>query len=111
MTPGGDTRKSSVIGSEAAQSSLSMQLLVNPLRQGAIDPLNLGEVVHAGCEQPAQPAEAGEQLLAALGAHARDAFQGRGRPRLAAPGAVALDREAMRLVADLLNEVERGVIP
>src|SRR5690242_18228522 len=90
--------------------TLSMQLMINLFGQHAADSFHLGKIVHAGREQPAQPAKAREQLLAPLRPYAPDRLQRGGIARLAAPGAVTLDREAMGLVADLLHEMQRRVL-
>src|SRR5688572_9715766 len=87
-----------------------MQLLVDALGERAAHALDLRQVVDARREQPLEAAEAREQALAALGADAFDAVQNRTCACLAAPGAVALDGESMRLVADLLDEVQTGMV-
>ena len=68
------------------------------------------EVVDARRLHALQAAEMREQRLALLRADAGDLLQRRRRARLAAPRAVALDREAVRLVADLLQQVQPGMI-
>src|SRR5678815_153802 len=50
-----------------------------------------------------------DQRLAALGADARDLVQHGGGASLAASRAVSYHGEAVRLVADLLDEMEPGV--
>ena len=57
-----------------------------------------------------QPAEMRQQLLPALGPDARDAFQHRRAARASAPVAMPGDREAMRLVADLLDQMQAGMV-
>jgi len=79
-------------------------------RNGAADALGRGQLVHAGGLQPAQAAEAGKQLLAALGADTRDILQRRAAASLAAAGAMPLDGETVRFVADLLDQVQTRVI-
>src|SRR5262245_4726000 len=85
--------------------------MVDLFGEGATDALDLREVVHACREQAAQAAEALEQLLAPLGAHAGDALERRARAGFAAARPMALDGEPVRLVADLLDKMKRGVIP
>src|SRR6266545_1775240 len=51
-----------------------------------------------------------EQRMAALGPDAADLLQRRSRARLAAPGAMALNGEAVRLVANLLQQVQPRMI-
>src|SRR5262249_23002218 len=51
-----------------------------------------------------------EQALAPSRSHGGDLLEARSGARLAAPGAVPGDRAAMRLVAHLLDEVQRGMV-
>src|SRR5437660_12580826 len=51
-----------------------------------------------------------EQRMPALGADAADLLQRRSRARLAAPGAMALDGEAVRLVANPLQQVQPRMV-
>src|SRR3982751_5435766 len=87
-----------------------MQLLVDALGEGPADPFDAGEVVNAGSKYPLQSTEMIKEPLAPPRAHRRDFLQARGRARLAAARAMAGDGEAVRLVADLLDEVQRRVI-
>ena len=57
-----------------------------------------------------EPAEMREQRLPLARADAVDFLQRRRRPRLGAARTVALDREAVRLVADLLQQVQPRVV-
>ena len=59
---------------------------------------------------PLQAAEMRQQPLAPLGADAADLLQRRGHARLAAARAVAGDGEAVRLVADRLDQVQAGIV-
>ena len=43
-----------------------MQLMINLFSQHVADALDLGEFIDAGCLQPAQSTEVGQQLLAAF---------------------------------------------
>src|SRR5574341_780919 len=87
-----------------------MQLPVDLLGQRATDALGRGELVHARGLQPAQAAEAGEQPLAALPANSRDVLERGAASRPPPARAMTLDGEPVRLVADLLDEVQRGRI-
>src|SRR5689334_5000302 len=87
-----------------------MEFLVDPLGECTAYSLDAGQVVDARGEDPLQPAEMLEQLLAARGPDGRDLLEARGGARLAAPRAVAGDRETVRLVAHLLDEVQRGAV-
>ena len=65
------------------------------------------------CSPPARPCTPPKCASSAwrfAGADAGDLLQRRRRARLRAPRAVALDREAMRLVADLLQQVQARMV-
>src|SRR5689334_23625354 len=74
------------------------------------DPRNSRDVFHTRGLHALHAAEMLEQRLAARGADAADLLQRRRRPRLAAPRAMALDREAMRFVANLLQQVQARMV-
>src|SRR5579864_3658264 len=74
-----------------------MQVPVDLLREPAADAFHLREVFDARPHHALQPAEAHQELLAALGADARDALQRGGHATLGAARAVAGDGEAVRL--------------
>ena len=59
---------------------------------------------------PCSPPKCASMRLAALGADAADVLQPRRGARLGAARAVALDREAVRLVADLLQQVQPRMV-
>src|SRR5262249_687770 len=87
-----------------------MELPVDLLRELAADAFDLGQVLDARAHHALESSEARQQLLAPLRAHAGDALErGRGAG-LGAPRAVPGDREAVRLVADVLDQVETGMI-
>src|SRR5215467_8673410 len=87
-----------------------MELPVDLLRELAADALDLGQVLDARAHHALQSSEAGQQLLAPLRPDAGDPFErGRGAA-LGAPRSVPGDREAMRLVTDVLDQVQTGMI-
>ena len=86
-----------------------MKVPVDALRKRSADPFDLCDVVDRGGLHAAQAAEVLDQRLPALGADPGDLVQHRGGARLAAPRAVPDDREAVRLVADRLDQVQPGV--
>src|ERR1700687_3489019 len=83
-----------------------MQLGEDALRQFPADAGHALQVVHAGGLDALESAEGREQGLTALGSDAADLLQHGGRARLAASRSMALDREPVRLVADLLQQVQ-----
>src|SRR5690554_7843831 len=80
---------------------------MNRLGQGVADAGHPGQLLAAGLPDALQAAEEAQQLPAALGAHAGDALQGGGAPNLVAASTVAGDGEAVSLVADMLDQVQR----
>src|SRR5688572_28351201 len=86
-----------------------MKVAVDALGERAADAFDLGDVVDRRGLYPAQAAEMLDQRLAALGADARDLVQHRGGARPATACAVAYHGEPMRLVADLLDQMQSGV--
>src|SRR5215831_10567957 len=87
-----------------------MELPVDLLGELAADAFDLGEVLDARAHHPFQAPEPGQQLLAPLRAHAGDALERGGGAALGAPRAVPGDGEAVRLVADVLDQVQPGMI-
>src|SRR3954465_14496412 len=83
---------------------------MNALGERAADACNLADLIDAGRDQALQPAEMCKQLLPPLGTDAVDALQNRGAARTPAPVAMAGDGEAMRLVANLLDQVQARMI-
>src|SRR6266481_3092218 len=81
-----------------------VQMAIDALGERAADALHLGDVVDRRRLHAAQPAEMLDQRLAPLRADAGDLVEHRGGARLGAPRAMADDREAVRLVADRLDE-------
>src|SRR5437868_2978559 len=84
----------------------AVQVLVDALGERPADSFDLGDVVQRRRLELAHSAKGGKQRLPALGADARDLLQRRAGARLAAARAMADDGEAVRLVADLLDEVQ-----
>ena len=87
-----------------------MELPVDALGQRPADSGNSRQVVDAGVLHAPESAEMREQRTPPGRADAGDHLQGRRRARLAAPRAMALDREPMRFVANLLQQVQSGMI-
>src|SRR5258706_15623723 len=84
-------------------------MFVDALGERAADAFHLRDVVYSRGLHAAQPAEMLDQRLAALRADAWNLVEhGRGA-RFSAPRAMADDGEAVRLVADRLDEVQPGV--
>ena len=79
---------------------------IDALRERARDARRAREIVDARRLHAAQAAEMREQRLPLLAADAGDLLQRRRRARLRAPRAMTLDREAMRLVANLLQQMQ-----
>src|SRR5690554_1877394 len=67
----------------------------------------LGDLHGAGASQLLQAAEVFQQLSASFRTHPGDSFEGGGVSGLAAALAVAGNGEAVRLVANMLNQVQR----
>jgi hypothetical protein len=83
-----------------------VQRLVDPLRERSADALHLRELVDGRGLHLAQATEMREQALPALRADSGDMRQRRLGARPGAAHAVADDGEAVRLVADLLDEMQ-----
>src|SRR5206468_8424720 len=89
---------------------LSVELREDSLRERTADSGHMRKIVDACRLYALQAAEMREQRMAALGPDAADLLQRRGRSRLAAPGAMALDGEAVRLVANPLQQVQPRMV-
>ena len=87
-----------------------MQFTVNFFSQLLADALNLGEVIDAGVDDTLEPAETGQQLLAPLCPDTVDTLQTGGNPGLAPPCAVPGNGKPVGLVANLLDEMQSGVV-
>src|ERR1700758_5864829 len=81
--------------------------VVNLARGLGADPGHLGEIGQRRALDRLERAEMVEQGALAGRADARDLLQSRLADVAAAPHAVRADREAMRLVAQALDEIER----
>src|SRR5687767_3881882 len=86
-----------------------MQLLVNSLREFAADPFHLTQFFHACRGDTTQAAETREQAVPAFGADSRDVFQGGMSARLGAANAMSRNREAVRFIPDLLQQMQSGM--
>src|SRR3977135_1561868 len=104
-TKSGISRMRSHVSRLGMLKGISMQLVVNARGKFPADALHLRELVDPGRHQALQDDQPCQQALPPLGADAGDAFERRRIARLAAPRAMALDREAMRFVAYLLDQV------
>src|SRR3954464_14295109 len=83
---------------------------MNALGERSAHASYLADLIDTGSDQSLQPAEMRQQLLPPLGTDAVDSLQN-GRPaRPPPPVAMAGDREAMRLVTNLLDQMECGMI-
>src|SRR5882672_7154931 len=87
-----------------------MELPVDLLGELAADALHLRQVFHARTHHALQSAEPRQQLFAALRAHSRNALEARGGAPLGAPRPVPRDRKPVRLVANVLDQVQPGMI-
>src|SRR5262245_4413838 len=87
-------------------SSSRMQMLVDDLGQRSPDSVDLRKIIHARAQYALQAAELLEELAPPRGAETGDGFQRRFVVPSRAPPPVSGDREAMRLVAHALYEVQ-----
>src|SRR5690606_22760927 len=81
---------------------------IDAFGKGSVDALHAGEFLHAGGLEPAQPAEVPEQVGATPRSEAREVFEPAGVADLAPAATVAGDGKAVRLVADLLHQLQGG---
>src|SRR5882757_9728067 len=87
-----------------------MELPVDFFGELAADTLDLSQVLDARAHDPLQPAEAREQLFAALRSDSRDALERRSGAPLGAPRPVSGDGEAVRFVSNPLDQMQPGVV-
>src|SRR5688500_11303414 len=87
-----------------------MQLAIDPLRKGARDARRAREIVDARGLNATQTAEVRKQRLALLASDSGDVLQRGRRACLRPPGAMTLDRETVRFVANLLQKVQARVV-
>ncbi len=76
--------------------------------QLAADTFHPAQILDSSLAHAVKSAKGSQQVAAARGAYTRDVIQFRADSRLAALGAMAGDGEAVRFVADLDDEMERG---
>src|SRR5256885_10800281 len=89
-----------------------MQVIIKTSRQRRSDSRHLGEVRYPGAHHPLQAAEVLQQRAPLRGPQSRHDFQNRLVITARALAAMTADREAMRFVADSLNEAGRpGTAP
>src|ERR1700730_5614436 len=86
-----------------------VQMLVDALGERAADPLHFRDIVYRRGLHTAQSAKVLDKRLAPLRADAGDLVEHRGGAGLAAARSMADDGEAVRLVADRLDEVQAGM--
>src|SRR4029079_10561366 len=86
-----------------------VKMPIDALGQRPADAFHLRDVVPRGCLHAAQTAEVLDQRLATLGANPRNLIQHRRGALFAAPRTARDDSEAVRLVADRLDQVEPRV--
>src|SRR5437763_10374514 len=105
-------RGNSTLPIEVAEANLcqSMQQAVDPLGQRAADAGNARQIVDARRLYTAQAAEVSEQRAPSRGADAGDILQRRRRARFTATRAMALYRETVRFVANLLQQMQSRMI-
>lgn len=65
-----------------------------------------GQLFRRCCKNPSQPAESRDKRFAPCRANARKALKLRGLSCLATPGPMAGNGEAVRFIADLLDQVQ-----
>src|SRR5881396_3988694 len=87
-----------------------MELLIDFFRELAADPLDLRQVLDARAHHALQPAEPREQLLASFDADSRNAFKRRSGAPFGASRPVPGDGEAVRFVANPLDQVQSGMV-
>src|SRR5437899_1027667 len=87
-----------------------VELREDALRQLAADARHAREIVHAGRLHATESAEMREQRLPPSCADPGDLLQRRCRARLGPPSAMSLDREAVRFVANLLQQMKSRMV-
>src|SRR6202521_1359482 len=87
-----------------------VQLLVDALGELAADALDASQILDTRSQHALKSPEVLQQSLAPARPHGGNLLQARGGALLAASRAMPGDREAMRLVADLLDQVQRRVV-
>src|SRR6266850_5492887 len=87
-----------------------MELPVNFFGELAAATLDLRQVFDARAQDSLQPAEAREQLFAALRSDSRDALERRRSASLGTSRPVSGDGEAVRFVSNPLDQMQSGVV-
>src|SRR6185312_9567731 len=90
--------------------SLGMEMVIDALRHRFADAVDALEIGEAGARDAARRAEMMQQRLLALAADAGNLVERRHADLLGAARAMRADGEAMRLVAQALQEVEHRVL-
>src|SRR5260221_12018732 len=85
-----------------------MELPVDFFGELAADTLDLRQVLDARAHDSLQPAEAREQLFAALRSASRDALERRRSASLGTSRPVSADGEAVRFVSNRLDQMQPG---
>lgn len=83
-----------------------MQRIVNTLREVFADPLDSSEIFDSRPGYPAQSSELLQENLAPFRTETRDRFQCRYLSTPSAPLPMSRDGKSMRLVPDLLNQMQ-----
>ncbi len=84
-----------------------MKRLINLFRQFAADAIHSGDIFYPCPGKPLQTTELFQQILAALLPDAGNVFQDRAGARLVATLAVACDGKPVRLIANMLYQMQR----
>src|SRR5476649_2804556 len=87
-----------------------VELLVDAFGERAADAFHASQILDTRSQHALKSTEVLEEPLAAPRPHRGNLLEAGRRARLAAARAVARDREAVRLVADLLDEMQRRMI-
>src|SRR5690348_6786181 len=91
-------------------SALGMEMIIDALRHRLADAVDALEVGEAGAGDAARRAEMMQQRLLALAADTGDLVERRDADLLGAARAMRADGEAMRLVAQALQEVQHRIL-
>ena len=83
-----------------------MQFPIDSFSQRPTDALDLGDVIDARAQYPSQAAKARQQIAPSLGTDAADLLKTGCYPLLVAPLAVSGNGEPVRLITNLLDEMQ-----
>ena len=81
-------------------------MVIDSLRKGPADALNPGEIRNTGLKNALQTPELAQQCAATLRSKAGNGFETGSPPNLRAALPVPGNRKAVRLIANLLNQVQ-----